>query len=114
MQGVSGETRGDTGHVSGELLLVRDRFDLDDRAYTVMADPGFDASKGVWQATLVFLSLDRSFSTPLSSAPVSSAVRRDDLLVAIRELEDEKIAAALRAIDLPIPKIRSTQKKRGR
>ena len=100
--------------MSGELLLVRDRFDLDDRAYTVMADPGFDASKGVWQATLVFLSLDRSFSTPLSSAPVSSAVRRDDLLTAIRALEDEKIAAALRAIDLPLPKIRSPRKKRGR
>ena len=113
MQGVSGETRGDTAHVSGELLLVRERFDLDDRAYTVMADPAFDASKGVWQATLVFLSLDRSFSTPLSSAPVRSAVRRDDLLAAIRELEDEKIAAALRAIDLPIPKIRPN-KKRGR
>jgi hypothetical protein len=99
--------------VSGELLLVRDRFDLDDRAYTVMADPGFDAAKGVWQATLVFLSLDRSFSTPLSSAPVSSAVRRDDLLAAIRGLEDGDIAAALRAIDLPLPKIRSN-KKRGR
>ncbi len=99
--------------MSGELLLVRDRFDLDDRAYTVMADPGFDAAKGVWQATLVFLSLDRSFSTPLSSAPVSSAVRRDDLLAAIRGLEDGDIAAALRAIDLPLPKIRSN-KKRGR
>ena len=99
--------------MSGELLLVRDRFDLDDRAYTVMADPAFEASKGVWQATLVFLSLDRSFSTPLSSASVRTAVRRDDLLAAIRELKDDEIAAALRAIDLPIPKIRPT-KKRGR
>jgi len=92
-------------------MLVRERFDLDDRAYTVMADPAFDAPKGVWQATLVFLSLDRSFSAPLSSAPVSSAVRRDDLLAAIRKLDDKEIAAALRAIDLPIPKIR---KPRGR
>ena len=99
--------------MSGELLLVRERFDLDDRAYTVMADPGFDAAKGVWRATLVFLSLDRSFSAPLSSAPVSTAVRRDDLLTAIGELEDEEIATALRAIDLPIPKIRPTR-KRGR
>jgi hypothetical protein len=99
--------------VSGELLLVRERFDLDDRAYTVMADPAFDAAKGMWQATLVFLSLDRSFSTPLSSAPISASVRRDDLLAAIRELDDEKITAALRAIDLPLPKIRSN-KKRGR
>ena len=99
--------------MSGELLLVRDRFDLDDRAYTVMADPAFDASAGLWQATLVFLSLDRSFSTPLSSAPVSRAVRRDDLLVAIRELKDDAIAAALRAIDLPVPKIRPNT-KRGR
>ena len=113
MQGVSAKAWGDAAHVSGELLLVRDRFDLDDRAYTVMADPGFNASKGVWQATLVFLSLDRSFSTPLSSAPVTTAVRRDDLLSAIRALEDEQIAAALRASDLPIPKIRPT-KKRGR
>ena len=92
-------------------MLVRERFDLDDRAYTVMADPAFDGPKGVWQATLVFLSLDRSFSAPLSSAPVSSAVRRDDLLAAIRKLGDKEIAAALRAIDLPIPKIR---KPRGR
>ena len=99
--------------MSGELLLVRERFDLDDRAYTVMADPAFNAAQGTWQATLVFLSLDRSFSTPLSSAPVSSAVRRDDLLAAIREIDDEEIAAALRAIDLPIPKIRPS-KKRGR
>ena len=99
--------------MSGELLLVRDRFHLDDRAYTVMADPAFDAATGMWQATLVFLSLDRSFSTPLSSAPVSSTVRRDDLLAEIREIDDQKIAAALRAIDLPLPKIRSN-KKRGR
>jgi hypothetical protein len=99
--------------VSGELLLVRERFDLDDRAYTVMADPAFDAAKGQWQATLVFLSLDRSFSTPVVSAPVSSAVRRDDLLEAIRGLQDAAIAAALRAIDLPIPKIRP-RKSRGR
>jgi hypothetical protein len=99
--------------VSGELRLLRDRFDLDDRAYTVMADPAFDASAGMWRATLVFLSLDRSFSTPLRSAPVRSAVRRDDLLEAIHELEDAHIAAALRAIDLPIPKIRPG-KSRGR
>ena len=99
--------------MSGELLLVRDRFDLDDRAYTVMADPAFDAGKGVWRATLVFLSLDRSFSAPLSSAPVRTAVRRDDLLEAIQELEDTDIAAALRAIDLPIPKTRPG-KSRGR
>jgi hypothetical protein len=99
--------------VSGELLLVRERFDLDDRAYTVMADPAFDAGKGVWRATLVFLSLDRSFSTPLRSAPVKSAVRRDDLLQGIRELEEQEITAALRAIDLPLPKIRP-KKSRGR
>jgi hypothetical protein len=99
--------------VSGELLLVRERFDLDDRAYTVMADPAFDAGKGVWRATLVFLSLDRSFSTPLRSAPVKSAVRRDDLLRGIRELDEQEIAAALRAIDLPLPKIHP-KKSRGR
>ena len=113
MQGVSAEAWGVAADVSGELLLVRGRFDLDDRAYTVMADPAFDAAKGVWRATLVFLSLDRSFSTPLSSAPVTSSVRRDDLLEAIRTLEDSEIAAALRAIDLPIPKIRP-KKSRGR
>lgn len=113
MQGVPGEARGIAAHVSGELLLVRERFDLDDRAYTVMADPAFDAGKGVWHAPLVFLSLDRSFSAPLRSAAVSSAVRRDDLLEAIRTLEDTEIAAALRAIDLPIPKIRP-KKSRGR
>jgi hypothetical protein len=113
VQDVPTEARGIAADVSGELLLVRERFDLDDRAYTVMADPAFDAGKGAWQATLVFLSLDRSFSTPLSSTPVTSAVRRDDLLEAIRELEDKDIAAALRAIDLPIPKIRP-KKSRGR
>ena len=99
--------------MSGELLLLRERLDLDDRAYTVMADPAFDAATGMWQATLVFLSLDRSFSTPLRSAPVASTVRRDDLLAAIRKLSDEQVVAALRAIDLPLPKIRSTR-KRGR
>lgn len=99
--------------MSGELLLVRERFDLDDRAYTVMADPAFDAATGMWQATLVFLSLDRSFSTPLSSAPMSSTLRRDELLAEIRELDDQKIAAALSAIDLPLPKIRSNKKRGG-
>jgi hypothetical protein len=99
--------------VSGELLLVRERFDLDDRAYTVMADPAFDAAKGVWRATLVFLSLDRSFSMPLRSAPVTSNVRRDDLLQAIRHIDDKEIVTALRGIDLPIPKIRP-KKSRGR
>lgn len=100
------KARGVAADVSGELLLVRDRFDLDDRAYTVMADPAFDAAKGMWGATLVFLSLDRAFSTPLRSAAVSSALRRDDLLEAIRKLDDSDIAAALRAIELPLPKIR--------
>ena len=99
--------------MSGELLLVRERFDLDDRAYTVMADPAFDAAKGVWRATLVFLSLDRSFSMPLRSAPVTSNVRRDDLLQAIRDINDKEIVTALRGIDLPIPKIRP-KKSRGR
>jgi hypothetical protein len=99
--------------VSGELLLLRDRFDLDDRAYTVMADPAFDAGMGVWRATLVFLSLDRSFSDPLRSAPIRSEIRRDNLLDAIGDLDDTDIAAALRGIDLPIPKIRP-KKSRGR
>ena len=113
MQVVPAETRRIATHVSGELLLVRDRFDLDDRAYTVMADPAFDAGKGVWRATLVFLSLDRSFSAPLRSAPIRSDIRRNNLLEAIEDLEDTDIAAALRAIDLPIPKIRP-KKSRGR
>ncbi len=94
-------------------MLVRERFDLDDRAYTVMAEPAFDAAGGTWRATLLFLSLDRSFITPLYSGPVKSAVRRDDLLAAIRRLEDRDIAEALRAIELPLPKIRS-KKSRGR
>jgi hypothetical protein len=113
MQVVPAETRGIATDVSGELLLVRDRFDLDDRAYTVMADPAFDPGKGVWRATLVFLSLDRSFSMPLRSAPIRSDVRRDNLLEAIEDLEDADIAEALRGIDLPIPKIRP-KKSRGR
>ena len=94
-------------------MLVRERFDLDDRAYTVMAEPAFDAGGGAWRATLVFLSLDRSFTTPLISQPVKSAVRRDDLLAAIKRLEDRDIATALRAIELPLPKIRD-RKSRGR
>ena len=94
-------------------MLVRERFDLDDRSYTVMAEPAFDAAGGAWRATLLFLSLDRSFSAPLYSAPVKSAVRRDDLLEAIATLEDRDIAAALRAIELPLPKIRP-RKSRGR
>jgi hypothetical protein len=94
-------------------MLVRERFDLDDRAYTVMAEPAFDVAGGAWQAKLVFLSLDRSFTTPLYSAPVKSAVRRDDLLAAIERLEDRDVAAALRTIELPLPKIRA-RKSRGR
>lgn len=94
-------------------MLVRERFDLDDRSYTVMAEPSFDAASGAWRATLLFLSLDRSFSAPLYSAPVKTAVRRDDLLAAMAKLEDRDIAAALRAIDLPLPKIRD-RKSRGR
>ena len=94
-------------------MLVRERFDLDDRAYTVMAEPAFDAASGAWRAALVFLSLDRSFTSPLISAPVKSAVRRDDLLAAIKRLEDRDIATALRAIELPLPKIRAG-KSRGR
>jgi hypothetical protein len=107
------EARGVAANVSGELLLVRERFDLDDRAYTVMADPAFNAAKGVWLVTLIFLSLDRSFSMPLRSAPVASHVRRDDLLETIRDIDTKEIVTALRGIDLPIPKIRP-KKSRGR
>ncbi len=94
-------------------MLVRERFDLDDRAYTVMAEAAFDAAAGAWRARLVFLSLDRSFTAPLYSPPVKSAVRRDDLLAAIKRLEDRDITAALRAIELPLPKIRA-KNSRGR
>jgi hypothetical protein len=94
-------------------MLVRERFDLDDRAYTVMAEPAFDAVGGAWQVKLVFLSLDRSFTTPLYSPPVKKAVRRDDLLAAVQRLEDRDVAAALRSTELPLPKIRA-KRPRGR
>ncbi len=79
-------------------IVVRDRFPLDDRTFTVLAEPWFDAAAGAWLARLVYLALDRSMPRPVSTGPVVRHVRRDELERRLTRVSDRMLTRAARAL----------------
>lgn len=85
-----------------DTLLLRDQFSVDDRTFTVLAEPWYDAGVKEWKARYLYLPLDRSLPEIVSSAPVKHARRRDDLIVLLEKSSDRELIKALRAA-LPAP-----------
>ncbi|HET7585790.1 MAG TPA: hypothetical protein VFK13_12820 [Gemmatimonadaceae bacterium] len=79
-------------------IVLRDRFVLDDRTFTVVAEPWFDAAVGAWLARFVFLALDRSHPRPVSTGPVLRHARRDELERRIASVKDTVLLRSARAV----------------
>jgi hypothetical protein len=84
-------------------LLLRARFALDDRTFTVLGEPWYDAEAKVWRARLLYLPIDRSLPRSVSGVPLQRAHSRDGLLRRLRGMSDADLARALRAVALPLP-----------
>lgn len=91
------------GRLSGEMLLRR-RFAIGDRAFTVLGDPRFDATSGEWTARLLFVPLDHSLSRCVVSEPLAHGHKRDDLVRQLTAVSDRVIMRAFRSLVLPLPR----------
>ena len=84
-----------------DTLLLRERFALDDRTFTVLAEPWYDAESAEWKGRFLFVPLDRSLPRSVASGAIRRAKRRDDLVRELGAVSDKELARALRAIPLP-------------
>ena len=84
-----------------ETLVVRTRFSIDDRTFTVLAEPWYDPSTQEWKGRLLFVPLDRSLPSSVSTGPLKRSRRRDDLFRWLGGIDDRELARAFRAITLP-------------
>ena len=91
------------GSLSAELLLRR-RFAIGDRAFTVLGDPSFDDESGEWSARLLFVPLDHSLPRSVVSEPLARARKRDEVMRELEGVTDRAIAGAFRSIVLPLPR----------
>lgn len=89
--------------VSGGILLRR-RFAIGDRAFTVLGEPSFDDRDGEWSARLIFVPLDHSLPRSVLSEPLARARKRDDVVRELEGVTDRAIAGAFRSIALPLPR----------
>ena len=87
-----------------DTLLLRERFALDDRTFTVLAEPWYDATSAEWKGRFLFVPLDRSLPRSVASGAMRRARRRDDLVRALGAVSDRELARALRMIPLPLPR----------
>jgi hypothetical protein len=83
-----------------DTLLLRERFALDDRTFTVLAEPWYDAASAEWKGRFLFVPLDRSLPRSITSGAIRRARRRDDLMRQLGEVSDRELARALRALPL--------------
>ncbi|HET7620311.1 MAG TPA: hypothetical protein VFK39_00285 [Gemmatimonadaceae bacterium] len=89
--------------MSGEMLLRR-RFAVGDRAFTVLGEPSFDDRNGEWIVRLLFVPLDHSLPRSVLSEPLAHARKRDDVMRELESVTDRAIAGAFRSIVLPLPR----------
>jgi hypothetical protein len=87
-----------------DTLVVRERFSLDDRTFTVLAESWFDAESSEWRGRLLYIPLDRSLARGVASGAVKRSRRRDDLVRQLGVVTDRDIAKAFRAIPLSPPR----------
>lgn len=87
-----------------DALVLRPRFALDDRTFTVLAEPWYDAEAEVWNGRLLFIPLDRSLPGSVSTGPLKRTPRRDVLVRWFGQVTDRDLARAFHAITLPAPR----------
>ncbi|HEU4586241.1 MAG TPA: hypothetical protein VFR95_10850 [Gemmatimonadaceae bacterium] len=85
-------------------MLLRRRFAIGDRAFTVLGEPSFDDRSGDWSARLVFVPLDHSLPRSVVSEPLARARKRDEVVHALESATDRAIVGAFRSIVLPLPR----------
>jgi hypothetical protein len=85
-------------------MLLRRRFAIGDRAFTVLGDPCFDVKSGEWNARLLFVPLDHSLARSVVSEPLAHARKRDDIVRQLTTASDRAIVSAFRSIVLPLPR----------
>ena len=86
------------------LTLLRRRFAIGDRAFTVLGEPSFDGRSGEWSARLLFVPLDHSLPRSVASEPLARSPERDAVVRQLEHATDRAIASAFRSIVLPLPR----------
>ena len=81
-----------------DTIVLRDNFALDDRTFTVLAEPWFDAATDEWKGRFLFVPLDRSLPRTVSTGPIRRTPSRDELVRWLRDVSDRDLARALRAV----------------
>jgi hypothetical protein len=81
-----------------ETLVLRERFAVDDRTFTVLGEPWFDQGSGEWKGRFLFVPLDHSLPRPVVTPPLFSAHRRDELMAALGRASDRDLTRAVRAV----------------
>ena len=84
-----------------ESVVLRERLALGDRTFTVLAEPWYDAASDEWKGRYLYVPLDRSLATPLASAAVKRARKRDDLVRQLGSASDRELARAFKSIPIP-------------
>lgn len=95
-----GEARGPKPghHDVSDVVVVRRRVVLGERAFSVLGDTAFDRRTGEWSARLLFVPLDRSVPRTVASKPIKRGTRRDDVVRSLTDVSDADLARASRVV----------------
>ena len=81
-----------------DVVVVRRRVQLRERAFSVLGDTAFDRRTGEWSARLLFVPLDRSLPRTVASTPIKRGAKRDDVVRSLSDVSDAELARASRSI----------------
>jgi hypothetical protein len=81
-----------------DVMVVRRRIVLGERAFSVLGDTAFDRRTGEWSARLLFVPLDRSLPRTMASKPIKRGTRRDDVARSLADVSDADVARASRTL----------------
>jgi len=81
-----------------DVVVVRRRVLLGERAFSVLGDTAFDRRTGEWSARLLFVPLDRSLARTVASKPIKRGTRRDDVVRSLSDVSDADLARASRTV----------------
>lgn len=88
------------------VLLLRRRFSIADRVFTVLGEPCFDRAAGEWSALLIFVPLDRSLARSVAwEGPLRGrGGGRDEVVRKLSAVSDRALVRVFRSIVLPLPR----------
>lgn len=84
-----------------DTLVVRERFSLDDRTFTVLAEPSYDAASGEWTGRFLYVPLDHSLPRIVATGPLKRAKQRDEVVRQLGAVVDRELVRAFSTIALP-------------